>query len=193
MRERTPRSSVQTLWFNVSPASDDCTVKKVSTVWTNWAAAENRRSRPDPVIGSRAAESESAVHDGRTHTKEESQTKMRTNTGTHTWACMAASRGGTFRSSAPHLFTAKYNQNKLSWLLPSLCVTSWVGQRMKGGESQEGEREVSMNVTAEIRSKSRRGRAYPREIQWQTAPILTQTKHGFLTNTRTPNSTYSRW
>lgn len=61
------------------------------------------RASSDPVLQCFAAESESAVHDGKTGMKEKSQTK--THRGTHT----KASRGGMLRSSALHLFIAIYN------------------------------------------------------------------------------------
>lgn len=50
--------------------------------------------------------------------KKESQTK------THTGAHAEASRGGMFRSSVLHLFTAKYNQRNPGLPLPLLCFNS---------------------------------------------------------------------
>lgn len=88
----------------------------------------------DQVLQCHAAESDSAVHNGRTGFNEEYSDKN-THIGTH----KKASRGRMFCSSALHLFIAKYNQRNPGLLLPLLCV-SWVGQRMEGGKKDPGSR-----------------------------------------------------
>lgn len=92
-----------------------------------------RRASSDPLLESCAAESESAAHDGRTGMKEEPETETHTHVHTHS----KASRGGMFRSSALHLFSAKYNQRNPGLTFPLLCTTSWVGQRMEEEEKKE--------------------------------------------------------
>ncbi len=83
----------------------------------------SRRASSDPDLQHCAAESESAVHDGRTGLKGESQTWIH-NTHTHISTHTKASRGGMFCSSALHLFIAKYNQRNPGLPLPPLCVNS---------------------------------------------------------------------
>lgn len=85
-----------------------------------WFVKGGRQASSDPVLHCFAAESESAVHDGKSGMKEESQTKTHTHTGAHT----KASRGGMFCSSALHLFIAIYNQRNPGLPLPLLCVNS---------------------------------------------------------------------
>lgn len=113
----------------------------------------------DLVLQCCAAESDSAVHDGRTGFKKESSDKKHTHTGAHT----EASRGGMFCSSALHLFIAKYNQRNAGLLLPLLRV-SWVGRRMEGGKTGA---EIVVIVKTKRTSKSLRGRVERRvSLEW---------------------------
>lgn len=91
-----------------------------------------------------------------------------TDKDTHTHTHTEASRGGMFRSSALHLFIAKYNQRNPGLPLPLLCVNSWVGQRMEEEKRRQGgKRKVGMIVKTKRTSKSLRERVERRvNLEW---------------------------